>query len=214
MRVPRSIIGASSQRVSALSISLRHSPSSCSTACSLRTSSRPSIAADGLTAGDICGSGGSSTSSLVGTTRSLGATRGTGALCSGGSGRSGTSSCVSERSRPIRRPRNPGLRSDKLSTPFSSSEFSSRAPCGGCGAPSLPHRLDEFRPLLAQDALHAADGVALAVEQMADAAQQIDIVGTVIAPPAAALHRLDFAETASPRTAARAAADRDRRRLR
>ena len=35
----------------------------------------------------------------------------------------------------------------------------------------LPHRLHEFRSLLAQDALDAADRVALAVQQMLDAAQ-------------------------------------------
>ena len=34
----------------------------------------------------------------------------------------------------------------------------------------LPDDLNEFRALLAQDALHAADGVALAVQEMADAA--------------------------------------------
>ena len=63
----------------------------------------------------------------------------------------------------------------------------------------LPDRLHEFLALLAQNALHATDGVALAVEQVTNAAQQIHIVGTVIAPAAAALHRLDFAETAFPK---------------
>src|SRR5450830_860125 len=64
----------------------------------------------------------------------------------------------------------------------------------------LPNRLHEFRAVLAQDALHAADGVALAVQQMANAAQQFDVVGTVITPSAAAFHRLDFAKTAFPKT--------------
>ena len=62
----------------------------------------------------------------------------------------------------------------------------------------LPNHGYEFSALLAQDALHAADGVALAVQEMANAAQKIDIVGTIIAPPAAALHRLDVVETAFP----------------
>ena len=64
----------------------------------------------------------------------------------------------------------------------------------------LPNHSDEFSALLAQDALHAADGVALAVQEMANAAQKIDVVGTIIAPPAAALHRLDVAETAFPKS--------------
>ena len=64
----------------------------------------------------------------------------------------------------------------------------------------LPNDSHEFPALLAQDALHAADGVALAIEEMADAAQKIEIVGTIIAPPAAALHRLDIAETAFPKS--------------
>ena len=62
----------------------------------------------------------------------------------------------------------------------------------------LPDGLHEPDALLAQDSLHAADGVALAVKQMADAAQQIDVVGPVIAPAAAALHRLDVAKARLP----------------
>src|SRR5919197_599133 len=48
------------------------------------------------------------------------------------------------------------------------------------------------------NSLHAADGIALAVEQMADAAQEIEVVGAVVAASAAALHRLDLAEAAFP----------------
>src|SRR5579883_1710800 len=68
------------------------------------------------------------------------------------------------------------------------------------GRAFLPNRLHEARPLLAQDALHTADRIALAVEQMADAAQEIDVVGPVIAPAAAALHRADLRESAFPET--------------
>ena len=49
----------------------------------------------------------------------------------------------------------------------------------------LPDRLHEFQSLVAQNSLHAADGVALAIEQMMDAAQQVDVIGPVIAPAAA-----------------------------
>src|SRR5262245_10460625 len=62
----------------------------------------------------------------------------------------------------------------------------------------LPDALHEAHALLAQQTLHAADGVALAIKQMANSAQQVDVVGTVVTPPAAALHRPDLAETALP----------------
>src|SRR6185312_5421787 len=64
----------------------------------------------------------------------------------------------------------------------------------------LPHRLHEFDALLAQDALHAADGVTLAVEQMADATQQLDVIRPIIATAAAPLHRIDIAEARLPET--------------
>ncbi len=35
--------------------------------------------------------------------------------------------------------------------------------------------------MLAQDALYTADGVALAVQQTADAPQQIDVIGAIVA---------------------------------
>src|SRR5665213_795909 len=62
----------------------------------------------------------------------------------------------------------------------------------------LPHGLNEFCPLLAQNPLHATDRVAFAVQQMANAAQEIDVVRTVIAPAAAAFHRFDFGKPAFP----------------
>ncbi len=62
----------------------------------------------------------------------------------------------------------------------------------------LPHRLHELGAVVLEDALHAADRVALAVEQVTDAAQQVDVVGPVVAPPAATLHRLDLAEPRFP----------------
>src|SRR6185437_15261290 len=52
--------------------------------------------------------------------------------------------------------------------------------------------------LLAQNFLHALDGVAVAVQQRANAAQQIDIVGPVIAPPARALQRTDLRKARLP----------------
>src|SRR5581483_1455732 len=62
----------------------------------------------------------------------------------------------------------------------------------------LPYGLDEFGALLAQNPLHAANGIALAVEQMPYAAQQIDVVRAVVTAPAATLHRLDFVKAALP----------------
>src|SRR5262245_8780655 len=61
-----------------------------------------------------------------------------------------------------------------------------------------PDRLHEARPLLAQDPLHAADRVALAVQEVADAAEEIDVVRPVVAAAAAALHRADLGEAAFP----------------
>ena len=59
----------------------------------------------------------------------------------------------------------------------------------------LLHLIDA---LLAQDLLHALDGVALGVQQMADAAQQRQILGAIVAAPAAALHRPDLRKPAFP----------------
>src|SRR5262249_27624875 len=64
---------------------------------------------------------------------------------------------------------------------------------------TLAYRLDGAQPLLAQNALHATDGVALAVEQMTNAAQQVDVFRTIVTPAAAALHRPDLGEAALPK---------------
>src|SRR5690606_20061753 len=52
--------------------------------------------------------------------------------------------------------------------------------------------------LLAEDLLDALDRVAVVVKKRTDAAQKIDILRPVIAPPAAALQRADLAEFALP----------------
>src|SRR5215212_8765916 len=72
--------------------------------------------------------------------------------------------------------------------------------CRGCRNALLaaPDRLDETNALCFENSLHAADREALAVEQMPDPLEEIDIVGAVIAPPAAALERLDLGEPRLP----------------
>src|SRR5262245_29044004 len=62
----------------------------------------------------------------------------------------------------------------------------------------LPDGLHVSQALILEDALHPADRIALAVEQMPDASQEVDVVRAIIATAAAALHRLDFTETAFP----------------
>ena len=52
---------------------------------------------------------------------------------------------------------------------------------------------------LAQQALDTLDGIAFAVEQIADAAQQVDVFGPVIAASAAAFQGPDLAELAFPK---------------
>src|SRR5436305_2136273 len=61
--------------------------------------------------------------------------------------------------------------------------------------PDVLHKLDA---VILQDALRTADRVALAVEQVPNAAQQIDIVRPVVAPAAAALERLDLLKPGFP----------------
>src|SRR6185437_2184520 len=46
--------------------------------------------------------------------------------------------------------------------------------------------------------LHALDGVALVVEHVADALDQLDILRPVVAAAAATLHRLDLGEAGFP----------------
>src|ERR1700733_392410 len=60
---------------------------------------------------------------------------------------------------------------------------------------SIRQTLDRFDAVLFQNALHPADGVALAVQQAADAPEQVDIVGAIVAPAAAPLHRLYLGES-------------------
>src|SRR4029079_2636566 len=62
----------------------------------------------------------------------------------------------------------------------------------------LPDVLHEPHALLAQEPLDSANGVALAIEQVADAAQQVDVVRPIVPAPAPAFHRLDLAEAALP----------------
>jgi hypothetical protein len=63
----------------------------------------------------------------------------------------------------------------------------------------LPHDLHKLRALLAQYPLHPANGVALAVQEMANSAQKIDVIGAVVTPATAAFHRFDFVEAAFPK---------------
>src|SRR5262245_27807305 len=69
---------------------------------------------------------------------------------------------------------------------------------GGLRGADLPDALHELDAVILEDALHAADGIALAVEEMANPTQQVDVVGPVIATAAAALHRPDLRETRLP----------------
>src|SRR5438093_3492182 len=65
---------------------------------------------------------------------------------------------------------------------------------------AAPYCLNELDPLVPENALHAANGIALAVEQVTNPTQQIDVVGPIIAPAAAAFHRLDLGEPGLPET--------------
>src|SRR5262245_6640228 len=62
----------------------------------------------------------------------------------------------------------------------------------------MPNVLDETHPLLSQETLDATDRVSLAIEKMANAAQEIEIVRSVVTATAAAFHRPDLAETTFP----------------
>src|ERR1700730_2752345 len=64
--------------------------------------------------------------------------------------------------------------------------------------PRLPNILHETHPLRAQQTLDATDGVALAIEEMTDAAQKMEVVRSIVAASPAALHRPDLAEAAFP----------------
>src|SRR5205809_215873 len=57
----------------------------------------------------------------------------------------------------------------------------------GLRGSGLPDVLDELDAVILEDALRAPDRVTLAVQEMTDAAQEIDIVRPVVAAAAAAL---------------------------
>jgi hypothetical protein len=62
----------------------------------------------------------------------------------------------------------------------------------------LPNGDDELVAVLLEQFLHALDRVALIIKQDADALEQFDVVGPVVAAPAAALHRFDLGEAGFP----------------
>src|SRR5262245_34704036 len=71
-----------------------------------------------------------------------------------------------------------------------------RHPALALTAPPEVH--DEARTVFAQDLLHPANGVAVAIEQETDAAQERHILGAVIAPAPAPLHGFELCELALP----------------
>src|SRR5439155_8920239 len=68
----------------------------------------------------------------------------------------------------------------------------------GDGGSLVSKALHRFDAVLFEDPLHAADGVALAVKQATDALEQVNVIGAVVTPPAASLHRLDLSEPRLP----------------
>src|SRR5262249_62400073 len=64
--------------------------------------------------------------------------------------------------------------------------------------PRLPDILHEAHTLLAQQTLDATDGVALAIEQMTDAAKKNEVVRAIMAAPTTTLHRPDLVAAAFP----------------
>src|SRR5256886_12068836 len=62
----------------------------------------------------------------------------------------------------------------------------------------LPDVLHEMHALLAPKPLNAADSIALAIAEMADSAQEIEVLRPVIAAATAARHRPDLMEAAFP----------------
>src|SRR5262249_37639575 len=57
---------------------------------------------------------------------------------------------------------------------------------------------DELDTVILEDPLRAADRVALAIEEVLDAAQKIDVIGPVVAPAAATFQRLDLLKPRLP----------------
>src|SRR5262249_26519242 len=62
----------------------------------------------------------------------------------------------------------------------------------------LPDILHETMSLLAQQPLHPANRIALAIKKMTNTAEQIDVLWSIITAAAAALHWPDLVKTALP----------------
>src|SRR5258707_3622687 len=69
-----------------------------------------------------------------------------------------------------------------------------------CGRAATADIGDMAKPALLQNLLHALDGETIAVEQRADALEQVDILGPVIAASARPLDGAYLRETAFPET--------------
>ena len=138
---------------------------------------------DGCTGGDGCSRDRDMGGTIVGSRRSS-----MGSAATGGDVRGGATAnrLGSERV---------ALACSATSSPASSS---SRSGGGTSSSSALQIVCTNATPCSRKNSLHAADRVALAVQQVTHAAQQIDIVRAVIAPAAAALHRADLREAALP----------------
>src|SRR5690606_6412973 len=68
----------------------------------------------------------------------------------------------------------------------------------GFGHPALAYADDVADALVLEDALHALDGEALIVEEMADALEEKHVLGPVVTPATAPLQRLDVGKTRFP----------------
>ncbi|CDX31595.1 hypothetical protein MPLDJ20_140340 [Mesorhizobium plurifarium] len=69
-----------------------------------------------------------------------------------------------------------------------------------CGHVAIADGDQKMIAVLAQQLLHAFDRIALIVEHMPDALDQLNVLRPVVAPAAAALHRLDLGEARLPET--------------
>ena len=117
-----------------------------------------------------------------------------------GAGETSSSSSLPPRNSPGKRPKRPAT------LWLLAFIFRIRGLRSGLRSSLLPDILNKADTLLAQNALDTTNGVTLAVKQVTDAAQQINIIGPVIAPASAALHRLDLREINSPKIEARVGA--------
>src|SRR5690606_26315386 len=68
------------------------------------------------------------------------------------------------------------------------------------GNVAVADRHEELVAVVAQELLHALDGVTLLVEHVAYALDELDVLRAIVAPPAAALQRLDLSEAGFPET--------------